>query len=127
VKNASRISSVPARPLIVVLLLFVVAALLGYAASPEAAAAEKRKSGPAGAAASALPSTALPISRDDAANDPDLPGFLEGLIDKGEYLRLRQEQVDELRGVPYRPGKRPIPGPRPSIRWSGSSRGAATS
>jgi hypothetical protein len=112
VKNASRISSVPARPLIVVLLLFVVAALLGYAASPEAAAAEKRKSGPAGAAASALPSTALPISRDDAANDPDLPGFLEGLIDKGEYLRLRQEQVDELRGVPYRPGKKEAANPR---------------
>jgi hypothetical protein len=28
---------------------------------------------------------------DQARQDPDLPGFLEGRIDKGEYLRMRHE------------------------------------
>src|SRR5215472_1244294 len=34
-------------------------------------------------------------------DDPDLPGFLAGKIDKGQYLQLRERYVNRLRGVPY--------------------------
>ncbi|MFI5251322.1 MAG: T9SS type A sorting domain-containing protein [Bacteroidota bacterium] len=33
--------------------------------------------------------------------DPDVPGFLNSRIDKGEYLRLRDENINMLRGLPY--------------------------
>ncbi len=34
-------------------------------------------------------------------DDPDLPPFARGRIDKEEYLRLRDEHVSKLRGLPY--------------------------
>jgi hypothetical protein len=43
-------------------------------------------------------------------DDPDLPAFMKGKIDKGEYLRLRAEHINRLRGVergkPFDPGAR---------------------
>lgn len=36
---------------------------------------------------------------EDDADDPDLPSGVR--IDKGEYLRLRDEQIAKLRGIPY--------------------------
>src|SRR5262249_39547156 len=74
------------------------------------ASAAEKQARPASAAASAA--SALPITREEAENDPDLPGFLEGTIDKGEYLRLRNEQVNERRGLPYQPGKKDPANPR---------------
>jgi photosystem II stability/assembly factor-like uncharacterized protein len=38
------------------------------------------------------------VAKDD---DPDLPRIARGRIDKGEYLRLRDAQVERLRGLPY--------------------------
>src|SRR5262249_19073605 len=35
------------------------------------------------------------------ADDPYLPGFLGGKIDKDQYLQLRDRFVNRLRGVPY--------------------------
>src|SRR5262249_55869307 len=104
-----RKSSVPARALFAVSLVAAVLGVLGAYALPGASAAEK-KARPASAAASAA--SALPITREEAENDPDLPGFLEGTIDKGEYLRLRNEQVNERRGLPYQPGKKDPANPR---------------
>lgn len=40
-----------------------------------------------------------PASAED--DDPDLPPFARGKIDKEEYLRLRDEHVSKLRGLPY--------------------------
>ena len=34
-------------------------------------------------------------------NDPDIPPFAKNMIDKGEYLHLRQDYINSLRGVPY--------------------------
>jgi hypothetical protein len=42
--------------------------------------------------------------------DPDLPEFMKGKIDKEEYLRLRAEHINRLRGIergkPFDPGAR---------------------
>ena len=35
-------------------------------------------------------------------NDPDIPPFAKNTIDKGEYLKLRQDYINSLRGVPYK-------------------------
>jgi MYXO-CTERM domain-containing protein len=44
------------------------------------------------------------------ANDPQLPGFLQGRVDKGAYLRARSEAVGRLRGIapgqPFDPSQR---------------------
>ena len=34
-------------------------------------------------------------------DDPDLPAFAKGLIDKSEYLRLRERHIARLRGLPH--------------------------
>src|SRR5665647_2359006 len=34
-------------------------------------------------------------------NDADIPPFAKNLIDKGEYLHLRQDYINSLRGIPY--------------------------
>jgi subtilisin-like proprotein convertase family protein len=101
-------SSVPARALFAASLAAVLG-VLGTAALPGAAAAEKKGPPASGAAAAG---SAHDVTREEAENDPDLPGFLEGTIDKGEYLRLRQEQVEERRGLPYQPGKKDPANPR---------------
>src|SRR5512147_224330 len=33
--------------------------------------------------------------------DPDRPGFISGLIDEQEYMRLRNDYLGERRGLPY--------------------------
>src|ERR1035437_6418113 len=33
-------------------------------------------------------------------NDPDIPPFAKNTIDKGEYLKLRQDYINSLRGIP---------------------------
>ncbi|GEM_PF-924656 len=43
------------------------------------------------------PQSAKDREEDD---DPDLPGFMKGRIDKAEYLRLRNQHLDMLRGLP---------------------------
>jgi MBG domain (YGX type)/Bacterial Ig-like domain (group 3)/Carboxypeptidase regulatory-like domain len=46
----------------------------------------------------------LSLGEEAEVYDPDLPGFMAGKIDKEEYLRLREEHVNKLRGiVPGRP------------------------
>jgi hypothetical protein len=119
-------SSVPSRALLAVSLVAAVLGVLGTSALPGASAAEKKDRAASGAASAG---SALPITREEAENDPDLPGFLEGTIDKGEYLRLRQEQVDERRGLPYQPGQKGPANPRASRRsgrWSSARSGSAT-
>src|ERR1035437_6203655 len=34
-------------------------------------------------------------------NDADIPPFAKNLIDKEDYLRLRQEYINQRRGIPY--------------------------
>src|SRR5262249_52346852 len=34
-------------------------------------------------------------------SDEDIPAFAQGLVDHDEYLRLREEHIGRLRGVPY--------------------------
>jgi hypothetical protein len=36
---------------------------------------------------------------DQTENDPDLPRFMSGRLDKEEYLRLREEYINKLRGI----------------------------
>jgi subtilisin-like proprotein convertase family protein len=43
--------------------------------------------------------------------NPDLPGFLRGQIDLSAYQSLRQENIDERRGLPF-PRSREHPSPR---------------
>jgi hypothetical protein len=45
---------------------------------------------------------ALKLSNDNYAeeNDADLPPFAKNMIDKGEYLKLRQDYVNSLMGIP---------------------------
>src|SRR5258707_12474201 len=47
---------------------------------------------------SSLKAQAPAVTEED---DPDLPQFARGGIDKEEYLRLREEHVSILRGLPY--------------------------
>ena len=47
----------------------------------------------------------------EGSDNPDLPGFLRGQIDLSEYQRLRQENVDERRGLPF-PRSTEHPSPR---------------
>jgi len=37
----------------------------------------------------------------DRDRDPDRPGFISGLIDEQEYMRLRNDYLAERRGLPY--------------------------
>src|SRR5512140_2005806 len=39
----------------------------------------------------------------DQDNDPDLPAFLSSRIEKGDYLRLRNAEIDMRRGLPLVP------------------------
>src|ERR1700752_299771 len=38
---------------------------------------------------------------DTNTDDPDLPAFLNGKIDKEQYLQMRERYLNRLRGVPY--------------------------
>jgi photosystem II stability/assembly factor-like uncharacterized protein len=52
----------------------------------------------------ALVSTSFPVpawADDDEDGDADVPPFAEGLIDKAEYWRLREDQINLMRGVPH--------------------------
>ena len=40
-------------------------------------------------------------------DDPDVPPFARGLIDKGDYLTRREENINFLRGLPYADGPNP--------------------
>lgn len=45
--------------------------------------------------------------QDEDEDDPDVPPFARGLIEKDEYLNRRQQNINELRGLPYdRPDRR---------------------
>lgn len=45
--------------------------------------------------------------QDEDEDDPDMPPFARGLIEKDEYLNRRQQNINELRGLPYdRPDRR---------------------
>lgn len=48
------------------------------------------------------PSQAKAQTSVDEDDDADLPPFSRGLVDKEEYLRLRDEYVSRLRGLPYK-------------------------
>ena len=41
------------------------------------------------------------IPGDPGDDDPDLPAFLRGSIDKSQYLRMREEYIALLRGLPH--------------------------
>jgi photosystem II stability/assembly factor-like uncharacterized protein len=47
---------------------------------------------------SSLKAQAPAVAEDD---DPDLPPFARGRIDREEYLRLREAHINRLRGLPY--------------------------
>ena len=48
------------------------------------------------------PSDVRALSHDgDDDDDADVPQFARGLMDKEEYMRLRDEYLDRLRGLPY--------------------------
>ncbi len=47
------------------------------------------------------PAPSLPKPSPNVDSDPDMPPFLQGNIDKQEYLRLRSEHIGRLRGLPY--------------------------
>src|SRR6476469_4378233 len=36
---------------------------------------------------------------DPSGDDPDLPNFMNGKLDKEDYLRLREEHINRLRGI----------------------------
>jgi len=55
----------------------------------------------------ALPRAEARQSQQSDGDDPDLPSFSKGNIDRTEYLRLRSEHVALLRGLPYAPGDNP--------------------
>ena len=52
------------------------------------------------------------ITPDDAGENPDLPGFLDGKMDMEEYHRLRAGALSEYRGLPYDPDLRGTTNPR---------------
>src|SRR5271169_1455375 len=53
------------------------------------------------------PASSLPKPSPSIDSDPDMPPFLQGNIDKQEYLRLRSEHIGRLRGLPYPLGDNP--------------------
>ncbi len=52
-------------------------------------------------AMSQTPAPPQPASKEQFGSDPDLPPFMQGNMDKQEYLRLRSEHIGRLRGMPY--------------------------
>lgn len=53
------------------------------------------------------PSGGTTVSSQSDGDDPDLPSFSKGNIDRNDYLRLRSEHIGLLRGLPYPPGDNP--------------------
>src|SRR5262245_55818496 len=39
--------------------------------------------------------------KEEEEDDPDMPPFARGLIEKDEYLNKRQQNINLLRGLPY--------------------------
>ena len=64
------------------------------------------------AAGSDDPPQPAEVTPEEARENPDLPGFLDGQIDMEEYLQLRSDATSEYRGLPYSPGKKGPANPR---------------
>jgi len=80
----------PARITIIVILSAFAALFLGLISTPQA-----------GGAGSNPPAKVTATDVDTNEIDPDVPSWMAGKIDKGEYLAKRADYVNQLRGRPY--------------------------
>ena len=78
---------------------------------PAATAGKGSNALPTTSAGEPSPSVASPAQNKSNSNneedDPDLPPFARGLIDKEAYLTRREENISFLRGLPYTSGTNP--------------------
>ena len=109
-KRQSRVRWVPSVPMS---LCLIIAGILLVPNALQTASAARKASGPAltkGAKANkrALAVASLPAQIRSARpattqeeEDPDVPHFARGIIEKEEYLLRRNENINFLRGIPY--------------------------
>src|SRR5690348_10277183 len=85
-------------PLLALVTLAIIMPVVGPASSGARAAKKDRATG---ASAGREAGKINQLAADTNEDDPDLPAFLSGKIDKEQYLQIRERYLNRLRGIPY--------------------------